>query len=128
MMMFAQWDSINSTIGTMQGVALDNTWLPVTDNRGEEYSFNTHRTIATLASDENSIILTSEIRGTDYTGKNRAKRESLLYDSDWTQMADSPLTDSKKAEWRIYRQALRDLPTHSIWPELEGSDWPTPPT
>ena len=126
--MFAQWDSINSTISTIQGTALDDTWLPVTDNREVAHSASTHKTIATLASDENSIILTSEIRGTDYTGKNRAKREALLYDSDWTQVPDSPLTDSKKAEWRIYRQALRDLPTHSNWPELEGSDWPTPPT
>ena len=128
MMMFAQWDSINSTIGTMQGVALDNTWLPVTDNRGEEYSFNTHRTIATLASDENSIILTSEIRGIDYETKNRAKRESFLFDSDWTQVPDSPLTDSKKTEWRTYRQALRDITNHSNWPNLKSDDWPLLPS
>ena len=40
----------------------------------------------------------------------REKRNRKLEASDWTQMADSPLSDSKKAEWATYRQALRDLP------------------
>jgi len=26
-----------------------------------------------------------------------------------------------------YRQALRDLPTHENWPNLEDADWPTKP-
>lgn len=38
------------------------------------------------------------------------KRNRRLEASDWTQMADSPLSDTKKAEWATYRQALRDLP------------------
>ena len=54
--------------------------------------------------------------------------EELLRRTDWTQLPDSPLTDSKKTEWRTYRQALRDLPTHSNWPELDGTEWPTPPS
>tara|TARA_R110000822_G_scaffold74146_2_gene178240 strand:+ start:250 stop:624 length:375 start_codon:yes stop_codon:yes gene_type:complete len=40
----------------------------------------------------------------------RAQRSFLLTESDWTQTIDSPLSDSKKAEWVTYRQALRDLP------------------
>ena len=40
----------------------------------------------------------------------REKRNRLLQDSDWTQYADSPLSDKQKAEWKTYRQALRDLP------------------
>ena len=40
----------------------------------------------------------------------RQKRDLRLAGSDWTQMADSPLSNSKKAEWDTYRQALRDLP------------------
>ena len=40
----------------------------------------------------------------------RATRRNKLAESDWTQFADSPLTDKKKAEWATYRQALRDLP------------------
>ena len=40
----------------------------------------------------------------------RQHRDALLSTSDWTQTNDSPLSDPKKNEWRIYRQALRDLP------------------
>lgn len=64
----------------------------------------------------------------DIAPKVRLARKILLKSCDWTQMPDSPLTDSKKTEWRTYRQVLRDLPTHSNWPELADSDWPTPPT
>lgn len=40
----------------------------------------------------------------------RRKRNVRLQISDWTQQADSSLSDSKKAEWAAYRQTLRDLP------------------
>ena len=29
-------------------------------------------------------------------------RNTKLAESDWTQAADSPLSDSKKAEWKTY--------------------------
>ena len=50
----------------------------------------------------------------DYVvGKNesdvREKRNKLLNFSDWTQMPDSPLSESKKTEWKTYRQTLRDI-------------------
>lgn len=50
----------------------------------------------------------------------RARRNQLLSDSDWTQLADSPV--NRKA-WATYRQKLRDITTQSdpsniIWPEL----------
>lgn len=41
----------------------------------------------------------------------REERDFKLLMSDWTQGADSPLSDSKKAEWATYRQALRDMTT-----------------
>ena len=43
----------------------------------------------------------------------RSQRDYLLKESDWTQTVDSPLSDSKKAEWVTYRQALRDLPANN---------------
>ncbi|SFD94277.1 tail fiber assembly protein [Flavobacterium phragmitis] len=51
----------------------------------------------------------------------RATRNTLLIESDWTQMEDSPLTETKKLEWKIYRQELRDLtetdnPEFVVWP------------
>lgn len=70
------------------------------------------------------------------------KRNNKLLACDWTQFPDSPLSDTKKAEWAIYRQALRDIPnelkTHpNFVSESESSpsdgsilnwQWPTKPT
>ena len=55
--------------------------------------------------------------GTDYIGALRHMRDVLLRESDWTQFTDSPLTDSKKTEWKTYRQSLRDLPATESDPE-----------
>ena len=41
----------------------------------------------------------------------RNNRTLILKDCDWTVGSDTPLSDSKKAEWVTYRQALRDLPS-----------------
>ena len=60
--------------------------------------------------------------------KNISERNSLLKASDWTQLSDVSLSDDKIAEWKTYRQALRDLPTHAKWPNLESGDWPTLPS
>jgi len=54
-------------------------------------------------------------------------RNRKLLASDWTQGADSPLSDSKKAEWQTYRQALRDLDYHSVL-EGESVTWPSQPS
>ena len=56
----------------------------------------------------------------------RMFRDSLLAQSDWTQMPDSPLTDSKKLEWATYRQALRDFP--STWTPADTADFPNMPS
>ena len=55
----------------------------------------------------------------------RVNRTNLLKESDWTQGADSPLTDSKKAEWVTYRQSLRNIPTQS---DPYNITWPTKPS
>jgi hypothetical protein len=50
----------------------------------------------------------------------RFERDKKLSESDWTQLTSSPLSDAKKAEWEIYRQALRDyLAVLSNDPEAE---------
>ena len=57
--------------------------------------------------------------------KFRGQRDLLLAASDWTQMPDSPLSDSKKQEWAIYRQSLRDLPANTLDPS--NPSWPSQP-
>lgn len=63
----------------------------------------------------------------DVEPENIARRDTELLASDWSQLPDSPLTDEQKTEWRTYRQALRDLTTHSNWPNLNEVDWPLMP-
>ena len=55
----------------------------------------------------------------------RATRDALLTASDWTQLADSPLSDSVKAEWATYRTALRNIPAQAGFPKTVT--YPTKP-
>ncbi len=58
----------------------------------------------------------------------RLKRDALLTESDWTQVNDSPLSDTKKAEWSTYRQALRDLPSsHKSTTNFDDVVFPSQP-
>ena len=55
----------------------------------------------------------------------RSMRNNELTATDWTQLPDSPLTTEKKAEWAVYRQALRDITTQENPREIV---WATPVT
>ena len=52
----------------------------------------------------------------------RAKRDSLLAASDWTQVADAPVD---AAAWAVYRQQLRDVP--QSFDDPADVEWPIPP-
>jgi hypothetical protein len=54
----------------------------------------------------------------------RSQRNTLLSQTDWALASDSPLTDEQKTEATTYRQALRDLPAQSGFPNVE---FPTKP-
>ena len=59
----------------------------------------------------------------------RIERNRKLSGCDWTQVPDSPLSDTVKTEWRAYRQTLRDimanLPANIDHPD--DTTWPTEP-
>ena len=55
----------------------------------------------------------------------RRMRNDKLTGCDWTQLPDAPLTTAKKAEWAVYRQALRDITTQVNPREIV---WATPVT
>ena len=56
----------------------------------------------------------------------RGMRNQMLTDTDWTQGADSPLTDSQKTSWATYRQSLRDIT--KTYKTLDEVKWPTKPS
>lgn len=73
------------------------------------------------STDEKPYILNQQ-------AKIKKHRNFLLQESDWTQMPDSPLSDSKKAEWATYRQQLRDLPSsYTDDDDLNSIVFPTKP-
>lgn len=55
----------------------------------------------------------------------RRDRDQKLTDCDWTQMADCPLDVATKTAWQTYRQALRDVPNQSGFPN--DVTWPVAP-
>ena len=81
--------------------------------------------VVEMTAEEVAAIATNEAVANNLF--NRSTRNELLTDSDWTQAADSPLSDADKALWVTYRTSLRDLPDHANWPNLADDDCPTKP-
>ena len=59
----------------------------------------------------------------DTAETNRDKRNELLAATDYLALSDMTLS----TEMTTYRQALRDITSHSNWPNLNDDDWPTKP-
>jgi hypothetical protein len=63
-------------------------------------------------------------RAVSYSARVRDDRDFKLISTDWFDNTDSPLSESKKEEYRLYRQALRDIPLQDgfpfniQWPEI----------
>lgn len=55
----------------------------------------------------------------------RARRDSLIAETDYLMASDYPLEDDKKEELKVYRQALRDVPEQEGFPTEVV--WPTKP-
>ena len=86
--------------------------------------------IESLTDSEKTAVQTEVNNQT--AARNREERNRRLAETDW--MACSDVTMSN--DWKTYRQALRDLPTHSNWPNLKApdmdgsgdNDWPVKPS
>ena len=55
---------------------------------------------------------------------HRTTRDAKLAETDFYALSDVTMSDAMTT----YRQALRDLPDHSNWPNLGDDDWPTKPS
>lgn len=78
-------------------------------------------TITYTATDKTTAQVTAY--DNSHANVNREKRDELLKATDHYGLSDVTMSDSMLQ----YRQALRDLPTHSNWPYLNDADWPTKP-
>lgn len=109
------FDPDNPATFTMEKVWKDNAWFHRGLPTNLYYSWNGTAWVV----DTNR--LNDEIR---------YQRNQKLYGTDWTQVSDSPLSDSKKAEWSTYRQSLRDI-MDNLPSDLDDPDnvsWPTEPS
>ena len=64
----------------------------------------------------------AELESIVYSQQVREKRNKLLADSDWTQVADAPVDQTA---WATYRQALRDITEQDGFPN--EVTWPVEP-
>ena len=55
----------------------------------------------------------------------RATRDRLLAESDWVTIRATERGDPVPTEWQTYRQALRDIPEQTAFPD--NIDWPQEP-
>ena len=89
--------------------------------------------VFTDTTDEEDVVTTAADNeaaykaGVDATAATsvRTERDKLIAETDWTQLADSQLSDSVKAFWVTYRQELRDLPSTTGFPH--EVTWPDQP-
>jgi len=127
---YGTYDDIGARNQDLEFVKLDSDLNPNIINLSRDDT--THEIVVSLNTgkqeqERNDNITCSE-------NQIRRKRDSELLRTDWiVSVTDSPMTQEKIEEWKVYRQALRDLPsTQSI--TLDGNNipneivWPTPPT
>jgi hypothetical protein len=121
-------------------------WYPVT-NLSDAHNSDTHyiagytydifadhvvQTPQIVAYTEEEVETRRIQRNEEVLRQLRAQRNTLLAESDWTQVLDvSELYEPEwVTAWKTYRQQLRDLPESYETTELEDLQsvaWPTPP-
>jgi hypothetical protein len=105
---------IDSTIEQPELILIDYE-IPVCPTNGYRFNVNT-KTWDEPTQQEAYISAVANIQ---------TKRVELLYQSDWTQIPNGPLTQQQQEAWAVYRQQLRDIPEQSGYPF--NVVWPTPP-
>lgn len=113
------WTSMARTVDTWHWNLSTSSWV----HRGEKPSDFYH--IWSFSSNS------WEYQQSTFLEKVREERGFRLFSSDWTQVNDSPLSDSVKEEWKAYRTLLRDFPGTvdlSVEPiDIATLNWPSTP-
>jgi len=81
--------------------------------------------VVAMTSDEIAAIAAAAVVATKL--KNRTDRDSRLAACDWVATKALEAGTSVPSAWVTYRTALRDITSHSDWPDLDAGDWPTKP-
>lgn len=79
-----------------------------------------------MTEDELAARLTA-MQATGAALDNRNLRDQMMTASDWVVTKAMEAEEAVPSAWVTYRQALRDITSHSNWPLLEEADWPVAP-
>jgi len=112
----------------MKALILDSKVIDTSNNEFEVHSSMTWMDapdgcVAGWELSDGSLVAPSGPTNDEIAANNRMIRNNLLFQTDFYALIDVTMSDAMKA----YRQALRDLPDHSNWPNLKDADWPTKP-
>ncbi len=86
---------------------------------GNDYSGLTWQDSGTAPTESEIDAEVTRLNNAESMRLLRVERDSKLAKTDWIVLTDSPLSTSKKTEWKTYRQSLRDLPA-SASPKLDA--------
>jgi len=121
----------NQITEVSSGKGTTGTWVTVEGYQGEDqtlyYDVMSNTVKCSDEIDEKPVATIEELEAVkleldkEYV---RNLRNRLLIESDWTQNRDVVL--SNDAEWKTYRQALRDLPANTT--DWTNPPWPTKPS
>jgi len=125
-----QWLAANSCAEVVTFLAFDSATQKneVVDpylSNGKVYT----RRVTDMTTEERTAVVTAA--NAAIATRNRKERDRRLAETDFHALSDVTMSSDMSA----YRQALRDITTHSNWPNLEypdmdgsGGDWPTKPS
>ena len=102
----------------------DYTWQDVGDIAKADGSATTQAEKEAIAKEWNEKNKASGEKEQSLANFHRSQRNALLAETDYYGLSDVTMSNKMKT----YRQALRDLPSHSSFPNLQDSDYPTKPS
>ena len=121
----------NEITEVSSGIGTSGTWAPIENFQGENQTLWYDSTLNIVkCKDKIDEVTEATIEQLDAVKLEldkdyvRTDRNRLLGESDWTQNRDVVL--SNDAEWKTYRQALRDLPANTT--DWTNPPWPTKPS
>ena len=98
-------------------------WIPFTCDPTDTGTLFDAKELFDTMSPKAAKYVVPSLSEEELAANNKMIRNNLLFQTDFYALIDVTMSDDMKA----YRQALRDLPDHSNWPNLKDADWPTKP-
>lgn len=125
MAVFVKFEGTQAVASMLSDEAPDSTWLEAPEEGivGDRYK---------LVDGAVELMTEAEITAADQEAAdeeaaqfNRGKRDGLLAASDWMVIKALEAGGTVPANVTTYRQALRDMPDHTEWPNVDENDWPS---